>query len=330
MKRFLSFFALVCLSSYAFADKADLFIFSYDRPLQLDALLQSIEKHVTNLGQVVVIYRVSSPEFDKGYQQCFDEHKPLNLVLRKQGSLGKPPAEDFKYFVQRAILDSPNNYILFAVDDIIIQDSIDLDDCIQYLKKTKAHGFYLRLGENITQCYMLGNLKTPVPLHTVIDDKVLYWKFSDAAGDWNYPNTVDLMVCDKDEAYATIGNLHFASPNTLEFSWDQVGTNKGDRQKYGLCYKHSKMINVPYNKVMEDWEGNRYMGKSKEHFLDLYNKGNRMDIEQYAKVQNKSPHIEVPLFLKKQTIEKDLQGIYEYSKIFSMRNANNWFNFVAI
>lgn len=289
------------------ADKADLIIFSYDRPLQFDGLLQSVEKYVTNLGQTVVIYRTSSDEFDKAYQQCFAEHKPLNLVVRKQGSLGKPPSEDFKYFVHRAILDGPNHYILFAVDDIIIQDMVDLDDCIQCLKKTKAHGFYLRLGENITQCYMLHNLNTPVPPHEVIDDTVFKWKFSNATGDWNYPNTVDLTVYSKLEAYGIIGNLHFASPNSLEYSWDQVGDRKGDRYKYGLCYKHSKMINIPYNSVMEDWQGNRYMGESKEHFLDLYMKGNRMDIEKYAKVQNKSPHIEVPLYLKSKTlVEKEL------------------------
>jgi hypothetical protein len=268
--------------------------------------LQSIEKHVTNLGQVVVIYRVSSGEFDAAYQQCFDEHKPLNLVLRKQGTMGVPPAQDFKYFVHRSIIDSPNDYIFFAVDDIIIQDYIDLDECIQYLKKTNAYGFYLRLGENITECYMMHSMKTPVPTHKYIDDKILQWKFADATGDWNYPNTVDLTVYKKLDAYGTIGNIHFTSPNSLEFSWDQIGDRQGDRQKDGLCYKHSKMINVPYNSVMEDWHGNRYMGKSKYDFLNLYNQGNRMDIEQYAKVQNKSPHIEVPLYLKKIVDKEEL------------------------
>lgn len=287
-------------------EQADLFIFSYDRPLQLDGLLQSVEKHVKNLGQVVVIYRTSSDEFNRSYQECFADHKTLNLVLRKQGTLGKPPTEDFKYFVQRAILDSPHDYIFFAVDDIIIQDSIDLDDCIHYLKTTGAYGFYLRLGENITQCYMLGNAKTPVPQHKVIDDTILMWKFSNATGDWNYPNTVDLTVYRKSDAYATIGNLHFTSPNSLEFSWDQFGDRKGDRHKYGLCYKHSKMINIPYNSVMEDWQGNRYMGESKHHFLELYKNGYRMDIEKYAQVQNKSPHIEVPLYVVNHGNKKDL------------------------
>lgn len=305
MKR-LSMLFVLFFTTCLMADRADLFIFSYDRPLQLDGLLQSIEKHVANLGQIVVIYRTSSDEFNTAYQQCFNDHKGLGLVLRKQGSIGKPPSEDFKFFVQRAILDSPHDYILFAVDDIIIQDSIDLDECIQYLKKTKAHGFYLRLGENITQCYMTHNLNTPVPPHEVINDKVLMWKFSNATGDWNYPNTVDLMVCHKDEAYGIIGNIHFTSPNSLEFLWDQVGDHKGDRNKYGLCYHHSKMINIPYNSVMEDWQGNRYMGQSKDDFLDLYIKGNRMDIEKYATVQNKSPHIEVPLYVKTLKVKDEL------------------------
>ena len=48
--------------------KADLVVFSYDRPLQLYAFLESTEKYVTGVGDLVVIYRASSEQFQKGYE----------------------------------------------------------------------------------------------------------------------------------------------------------------------------------------------------------------------------------------------------------------------
>ena len=47
---------------------ADLIIFSYDRPMQLFALLESIEKNVVGLNKTNVIYRSSNNEFEVGYE----------------------------------------------------------------------------------------------------------------------------------------------------------------------------------------------------------------------------------------------------------------------
>ena len=48
--------------------KADLLVFSYDRPLQLFAFLESVQKYMEGLSSVSVLYRTSNAEFEKGYQ----------------------------------------------------------------------------------------------------------------------------------------------------------------------------------------------------------------------------------------------------------------------
>ena len=47
---------------------ADFVIFSYNRPLQLYAFLESIEKYVAGIGSIQVIYRVSDDSYEEGYK----------------------------------------------------------------------------------------------------------------------------------------------------------------------------------------------------------------------------------------------------------------------
>ncbi len=52
-------------------DKADLLIFSYNRPLQLYSLLESTEKYISNLNCIHVLYRAS----DEKYASYYDDVK---------------------------------------------------------------------------------------------------------------------------------------------------------------------------------------------------------------------------------------------------------------
>lgn len=293
--------------SFLYAAKADLIIVSYDRPLQLEALLHSIEKYVSNYGDIVIIYRSSSPEFNKAYKRCFSEYAVLPLVLKKQGLMGITPQQDFKYLVLSALKASHNDYVAFAADDIIIKDVVDLDDCIFYLKKTKAYGFYLRLGENINQRFLERTFYV-LPRHELIDEKIMKWKFSDGVHEWNYPNSIDFVVYHKNDMLAGIETIPFIAPNSLEGLWARRAVHNGDIEKYGICYRQSKMVNIPYNSVQEEGVANYNMGTSfsKSDFLKLYNDGSRIDIDAYARVKNRCAHMVIPLHLRHSKVrEKD-------------------------
>src|SRR5271154_2417996 len=60
--------AILLFCSPFSARAADLIIFSYDRPLQLYAFLESVQRYVTGIGQTSIIYRTSGQDFDAGYQ----------------------------------------------------------------------------------------------------------------------------------------------------------------------------------------------------------------------------------------------------------------------
>ena len=47
--------------------QTDLIVYSYDRPMQLYALLESIEKYITGLSDIFVILRTSSSDFEHAY-----------------------------------------------------------------------------------------------------------------------------------------------------------------------------------------------------------------------------------------------------------------------
>ena len=131
---------------------ADLVVYSFDRPMQLFALLESIDFYVTGLGEITVIYRSSDDQFSMAYEEvenCFP-----GVVFVKQGS---NPHADFKVLTLRAAFESPHDYILFAVDDIIVKDFIDVERDVQNLELYDAYG----LGDD--EDYFMDNIVNPCP-----------------------------------------------------------------------------------------------------------------------------------------------------------------------
>ena len=196
-------------SNFANAKQVDMVIFSFDRPMQLSCLLRSMNAHMTGLGQVTVVYRSSDTHFEEGYTKI-KENFP-NVVYYKQGH---KPRADFVPLTKKATFESPNSHIIFAVDDIIVTRSIDLEECTELLEKTGAYGFYLRLGKNINYCYMQ-NLQTPMPSCKEVSNEVFQWNFGQAKGDWAYPNSVDFVVYKKKDIQ-TFVNSRTTTPILLE------------------------------------------------------------------------------------------------------------------
>ncbi|MBA3953883.1 hypothetical protein H0X48_00985 [Candidatus Dependentiae bacterium] len=297
---FLFFTNLIYSSVSVNSHKADIVIFSFDRPLQLFALLESLEKHVIGLDGIHVLYRSSSSEYDLAYNECFTFFKKLNISCSKQGS---NPREDFKPLTLSILNSIKNNYLLFAVDDIIVKEPINLSECIGHMIATKAHGFYLRLGQNIVKCYTEG-IDTPVPPCTEVIPGVYTWTFKDGKGDWGYPSTMDMTVYSKEEVLSVFPYLAFSSPNLLEGAWaTRAGGLAGgpaiDMQKKGLFYTNSKIFNIPMNLVQTDHLIAKNMSIPVSKLLTLFNEGFKVNIDSYSKINNQAPHMEAELYLTK-------------------------------
>jgi len=281
---------------------ADLVIFSYDRPLQLYALLESVEKHMQGVGETIVIYRASEKaHFDYGYQIVAQSFPNVKFVAQ-----GENPREDFKPLTVQATFDSPSKYVIFAVDDIVVKDKVNLCECIELLERTDAYGFYLRLGKHLDFCYTM-NRAQRVPELTNIKDDVLSWTFARGEHDWGYPNTVDMTVYRKADIEPAFRSMHYTSPNTLEGNWSGLAGHIMHSQ--GLCFKNSKIVNLPLNKVQTDYN-NTSMEVSAQELQTKFLQGLKLDIWPLFQIKNKSAHIEYqPTFVARNVFENSATQI---------------------
>ena len=283
--------------------KADLIAYSYNRPLQLYALLESVFLHMSDLGEVVVIYR-SDKLFDEGYALVEREFPAVQFV--KQGAT---PKVDFKPLTLDALTSTPHEYVLFAVDDIVVKDSIAVSDCINALEQTDAYGFYLRLGKNLHQCYTVKCTQKVPPLMHVRDD-ICAWRFASGQYDWRYPHTVDMTIYRKRDVLNDFKVMRYSSPNKLESFW--AGRVGHIIQRVGLCFEQTKVVNLPLNRVQTDYH-NRHMGLySADELLAMFYDGYKMDIIPLIRIDNPSAHMEYePTFIARNeqkgaaTLQKD-------------------------
>lgn len=268
----------------------NLIVFSFDRPLQLYAFLESAQRYLLNLDKLTVIYRTSNAYYSNAYEQVKNRFHIYKFF--KQEIV---PYNNFKDLTIQAINESCD-YLIFAVDDIIITDFVNVKQCEELLKQTKSYGFYLRLGHNIRECYMQ-NIKTPVPINELVQDDIYIYKFNNGKGDWFYPNSLDMVIYNKKEIINQIKNLHFSSPNKLEGEWSL----KANLNKYGLFFKESKIVNIPLNLVNENFRKNKNSRLfSANDLLKKFQDGLKIEIDGLYKIQNKSTHIDfVPKFIKR-------------------------------
>lgn len=286
-------YLFLLITVYSLYSTTDLLIFSFDRPLQLYALLESLEKRFKGINQTTVLYRSSDSNFEKAYNDIMS-HFPTVLFKNHEGK------EDFKEKVESIIYSSISNYFFFAVDDIIVTDECDIAECTHALKNTNSYAFYLRLGTNITHCYTIDvdkkhplGIYTGTPSFNPINNNILSFTFGDKEGEWNYPHTVDMTIYPKAVLLYYLNlNKNWVHPNSFEGIWSTIEP----LNTQGLCFNHSKIVNIPYNVVNVDWNS-RNMNYTKYDFLTLFNQGYRIDIDCIYKLLPPAPHYEYPLTL---------------------------------
>lgn len=275
------------------APTIDLIVFSKNRPLQLYAFLESCEKYVTGIDKISVIY-YAGDEYRDAYSVAQKRFPAVRLISQSLEN----PYDDFKPLVYSQVKCSKASYILFAVDDIVVIDFVDLQKCAKLMKKHKAYGFYLRLGHDITECYT-EDLPIEQPILHCKEAGIYGWKLHAGLGDWGYPNTVDMTLYHKKDVWRAVKNLDYDSPNTFEQAWNEdlpVGP-----KKIGLCCACSKIVNLPLNLVQEDFLENRHVSNCDVQFLlEKFQQGLKMDILALHQFPHKAPHAEYqPTFISR-------------------------------
>lgn len=256
---------------------ADCIVFSYDRPMQLFALLESAEKYMHSLNQISVLYRTSTQAFAEGYavvQRAFP-----NVHFIRQTS-----SQEFAPLLHQLLYEMKSGYLLFAVDDILVKDAVDLQECIRFLKQTGAYGFYLPHGLHLNYCFMQDQTQQ-IPTHVSISKNIFAWQFKEGEADWNYANSLDMVLYRKEDVIKDLQTLTFQNPNTLETAWAKMKK----KHKLGLFYTRSRTLNIPLNLV--NISSNRHLNAySTEELLQKFQQGLKIDISPFAQIENSSKH----------------------------------------
>ena len=195
-----------------------------------------------------------------------------------------------------ALEESPHQYVIFGVDDLVVKDHVDLVYCIRALEKYDAYGFYLRLGNHLTRCYPK-SCDQQVPPNKHLEKNVFTWKFNEGEHDWHYPNMVDMALYRKGEVCDTFKEISFKCPNSLEGAWG----SKADYKKSGLFFDQSKVVNLPINKVQQFSDLIHMNLYKPQELLEMFLKGLKMDISPLHSIVNISGHMEWhPTFIKRE------------------------------
>lgn len=277
-------FGVWCRGEASITSAVDCICFSYDRPMQLEAFLTSVQKRVHGLNQLFVLYRTSDNRFEKAYAQVIRSFPAVTFVKQDQ-----PEQPSFKRQLLKLMFEqSQSSYVMFGVDDIIMTDEVALPACVEALKKTGAFGFYLRLGKNITRCYTLAiEYDFALPPLTPVLDGMYAWQFDTGLYDWNYPTSFDMTVYAKEALRNAFVSIEYWSPNSLDTFWHaRAGVGSGT----GLCFEHSKMVNIPLNLVQENKLDRNMNAFSTEELLEEFMSGVRINVDSLYKHDNKSPH----------------------------------------
>lgn len=278
--------SLVTFQSLKGSLNVDLIVFSRNRAMQLYGFLESAATKITGWDHVYVLYRADSERHSLAYGHVWAAFPALNINPIRQG---KCSPDDFKPLLIGILEKSSSDYVIFAVDDILVKEPVDLHVCVQYLEKTsQAHGFFLRFGRHIMQSYTQ-NRPLIMPELTEIFPGVLTWQFGGKLGPfgWGYSNTVDMTIYRKNYIVETFKKLQFNSPNTLEGTWASLGYNR----PLGLCFETAKILNVPANRVQTDCENRTENSYSAEALLTLFERGFKIDINCVYSARHDSPHV---------------------------------------
>ena len=277
---------------------AECVVFSMDRALQLHALISTYFEKVKNPVPMHILWRASSKEHKHAYEEVYSLFVNRNIypILQKN-------RDSFKNQLLSIIANIKTEKIFFLVDDIIFINNFDIQDFLQ-IDAHKMVGS-LRLGFNLTRAYTVDIEQSLPPFinNVNVDNNKLIWIWEKGKYDWGYPLSLDGNIFLAKEIYLLAQYMDFSSPNTLEANLQRY--KKYFIHRMGICYKESKILNIPANKVQKDWD-NLYSHNIYYHedeLLKTWNKGLQMDYKMFYGFKNKSAHQEVEILLKKREIK---------------------------
>jgi len=265
-------------------------IFSFDRAIQLELLLQSIERYDRqNTLKVSVLFAYSTNDHLKSYAALQQKYPSVNWVaeerFKKRMVLPIFPAYWHNYYwwlkysysrvysshFRQQVLDLIRNQseetVMFLTDDSMFFRDFSIPDLA--LCKISEHpsiaSFSLRHGKNIGG----GNF---VELHDS-----LYWNIYDPQEhpEWSFPFSIDGHIYSKLFIERSFSKVWFKNPNTLE---GNIACYVKEKKLLSTVYgnKESSLVGFELNRV-QTISNNNNLNISSNYLNTLFSNGYRKE-----------------------------------------------------
>lgn len=258
--------------------------FSKNRPLQLQALLESLKTNSPKDCKIQVIYRANSKDMTKAYRR---------LIKRNHAASFIPEGNFIKQVKQ--IVAKAKTYVAFATDDSLIFQPFSIE---AVLKDPRVICFSLRLGLNTKHCYT-SNREMPLP-EMFCNEKCVLWSWKKAKDDFAYPISLDGHIFRKKDLIRWLQMVKCRNPNELEDELSKKFQQSNVIQKapqYMAGYRSSRYVSIPVNRVQTRFQ-NRAGNKAEygtRALLRRFFRGDRISILKTICFPPHSPHQEYDL-----------------------------------
>jgi glycosyltransferase involved in cell wall biosynthesis len=262
-------------------------VFSKDRPLQLDGLLRSWQRHCRDAAAVPVrvLYKASSSRLLSYYRRLMADYPEVDFV--REG--------DFRRDV--LVLLRGQKHVLFAVDDTVFVRDFRLADGMAILDSDPSVlGVSLRLGHNTVSSYM-ARQPQKLPEFDPLPGGFLKYRWPGAEHDFGYPLELSSSIYRAAEMRQLLEAIEFKNPNTMEDNmWHQAQRFHASHPVLA-CPEQSLAFSIPVNKVQEvcDNRAGASAAFSADKLAGLFKSGHRMMVEALDGVVPNACHQEVEI-----------------------------------
>lgn len=261
-------------------DKVDFLIFSKNRAMQLDALLNSLQHHLNSaeIGRIGILYKSDQRHLES-----------YHILMRSWPDLIWIKELDFRSQVLEFLEACPSEYASFLVDDLIFYRSPESS-----IFPEEDLCFSLRLGKN---CFYSHPANAWYRHPDFIQfDPILRWDWRFGEYDFGYPFSLDGHIFRKKIIKELCQSISFKNPNSLENSLT-YNRDPGFHQISSIVrsFTQSCVVGIPVNRVNEEIE-NRFGVDhriSEEELLEMFLQGKRIDPAKMDFSQINGPHKEL-------------------------------------
>lgn len=301
-------------------------IFSYNRAMQLDYLLQSIfNKFKITDYKIAIIYHTTD-KHKKGYElikQKYASDKSIEFYERKEGydwgissaiscrtnlkffkqyHFKNPKRDNFKGLLEKILFKTSCEFVMFNTDDSVFIDDFSFDKEIINL---------IRYNPNISYRTYVGDNIDDFPNYVKKWNNYYLWDYyyEKKITHWSYPFAVDGTIYNTKKILPILKRVAYHNPITLEGNAVEF-IRRNKLLGIGISPVKSLLIGTKLNRVSTD-SLNPTIHISPDMLNDKFIDGYTLELKFPKEIKN-SNIVPIEVSITKNTVKENLYAIDEH------------------